>query len=545
MFLTYNESKENDKKENDKKDKSILVSSLYMSFAVFLSRILGLVRELVMAMVFGASHVTDIFLVAYRIPNLLRDLLAEGAFSAAFVPVFAEVCSKEKERMASRELLWELFFLLTLITGAIGILIIIFAPELTNLFAPSFAKNPERFNLSVDLIRLMAPYLFCVSIAALFMGVLNTLKFFFVPSLSPAAFNVVLIAFTILLPSYLISSGINAAYALGSGVLIGGIFQSLIQLPLLIKNGFAPLWPKKFFTANARRVLIRLGPGMIGFAATQINILVTTILASAIVGAVSWLNYAFRLFQFPLGIFGVAIANSHLVHFSIAYRNGDLKQARSYLSYSYYLTNAVMIPSMFLIFFLSSEITHIIFERGRFTAYDTMMTSYALKLFALGLPFYGINKILVPTFYAIDRQRIPVMITVFSVLVNVSFCFLLVPKYGFTILALGTTLTVVLSSVGSVIFLFNILQLKLDFFFDFKLLKFLLASAVVGFLTHKLAIKFFHFNSTIIGEVISLSLILLTAMICYALFMVILGEGEFILNFVSKIRNKISNKLVR
>ena len=448
-----------------------------MAIATFFSRILGLVREQVMAAYFGASGVTDAFLVAYRIPNLLRDLFAEGAFSSAFVPTFVEANQESKEK--SRELMWSLFWLLSLITGTICIGIMIFAPELISIFAPSFTKDPEKFILTVNLTRIMAPFLTCVSLAALFMGVLNSLKVFFIPALAPASYNVMSILSMLTLSGVLSANGYHPIYSLGIGALLGGFMQAAVQVPLIYKHSLRPMWPKQFWTTRSKKVFKLLGPGIFGFAATQINLLVTTILATGtIVGATSWLNYSFRLFQLPVGILSVSIGNSNLVHFSEAWKKGDEKGAKDSLQSSYYLSFLTVMPAMVILYCLSDEIVNLIFERGRFDRISTVNTAEALRMYALGLPFYGLYKILVPTFYALDRQKIPVISSIFSIGFNISFCLFFTPLFGFKILALGTTLSVLVNSLILAWVLRKDLALSFGFYFNARMGKVLMASAL-------------------------------------------------------------------
>ena len=447
-----------------------------MAIATFFSRILGLVREQVMAAYFGASGVTDAFLVAYRIPNLLRDLFAEGAFSSAFVPTFVEANQESKEK--SRELMWSLFWLLSLITGTICIGIMIFAPELISIFAPSFTKDPEKFILTVNLTRIMAPFLTCVSLAALFMGVLNSLKVFFIPALAPASYNVMSILSMLTLSGVLSAHGYHPIYSLGIGALLGGFMQAAVQVPLIYKHSLRPMWPKQFWTTRSKKVFKLLGPGIFGFAATQINLLVTTILATGtIVGATSWLNYSFRLFQLPVGILSVSIGNSNLVHFSEAWKKGDEKGAKDSLQSSYYLSFLTVMPAMVILYCLSDEIVNLIFERGRFDRISTVNTAEALRMYALGLPFYGLYKILVPTFYALDRQKIPVISSIFSIGFNISFCLFFTPLFGFKILALGTTLSVLVNSLILAWVLRKDLALSFGFYFNARMGKVFMASA--------------------------------------------------------------------
>jgi len=508
-----------------------------MAIATFCSRILGLVREQVMAASFGASGLTDAFLVAYRIPNLLRDLFAEGAFSAAFVPTFIEANSKDPEK--ARRLLWSLFILLGAITLMCSGLIFIFAESIINVFAPTFAQDPEKFLYTVTLTKMMSPFLCFVSIAALFMGVLNSLKIFFLPALAPAFFNIIMILSMVLLPGYFISQDIPAIYALGAGVFIGGIVQALVQFPLIIKKGFAPAKPDQIFSPQTKKVVTHLGPGLIGFSATQINLLVNTILASGtLVGAVSWLNYAFRLFQLPVGILSVSIGNSNLVHFSQAWKEGDKEKAKELLTGSYFLSYFVILPAMVALLVFSDEMVNVIFERGKFTAESTLMTAKALKWYAIGLPFYGVYKIFVPTFYAIDKPKYPVYTSIFTILVNVVFCIIMTPIYGFEVLALGTTISMFLNSTIQGYILKSKIGLNWNAFFNLRILK-VAAAAVLVFISAIYLKQFVNFSElAFIERCIALATGLGYVAVSYGLLVVLFGERSVVISFIDKIKSR-------
>lgn len=519
---------------------SVLRSSFIMAIATFVSRILGLVREQVMAAYFGASGVTDAFLVAYRIPNLLRDLFAEGAFSSAFVPTFVQTNQESREK--SRELMWALFWLLALVTGTITLGIMIFAPELISLFAPAFENDPEKFELTVNLTRIMAPFLTCVSLAALFMGVLNSLKVFFLPALTPASYNVMSILSMLFLSGLLSKWGYHPIYSLGIGAMLGGFMQAAVQIPLIYKMGFGPIWPKQFITEKSKKVMKLIGPGLIGFAASQINLLITTILATGtVVGAVSWLNYAFRLFQLPVGILSVSIGNSNLVHFSEAWKKGDGVGARKQLQSSYYLSFLTVMPALVVLYCLSEEIIHVIFERGRFDRHSTLMTAEALRWYALGLPFYGITKILIPTFYALDRQKIPVLSSMASIGFNISFCLLLVPHYGFEVLALGTTLSVLVNSFIQSVILKKDLSLGLGFFFSGRIFKVLGAAAFTGLVMETL-LKVDLFSQPFLNKCFFLAVQIFSAGVIYASVLVLLGERSAVNSVLSRVTKKFKKK---
>ncbi len=511
-----------------------------MAIATFFSRILGLVREQVMAAYFGASGVTDAFLVAYRIPNLLRDLFAEGAFSSAFVPTFVE--ANQESREAGRELMWSLFWLLTMVTGVICIGIMIFAPQLISIFAPAFVNDPDKFELTVNLTRIMAPFLTCVSIAALFMGVLNSLKVFFMPALAPAFYNIMSILSMLTLSSFIASRGYHPIYSLGIGAMLGGFMQAAVQVPLIWSRGLRPMWPKVFWTTRAKKILRLIGPGLIGFAATQVNLLITTILAtSTIVGATSWLNYSFRLFQLPVGILSVSIGNSNLVHFSEAWKKKDVASAKQSLATSYYLSFLTVMPAFVVLYCLSDEIVNLIFERGRFSRESTLMTAEALRMYALGLPFYGVYKIWVPTFYALDRQKIPVIGSILSIIFNIAFCLSLTPFYGFKILALGTTLSVLVNSVFQSCVLSKDLDLKLNFFFSPRILKVCLATIFSAVIV-ELFLKFEFFSQPFLGKCLILCAQISAAGVLYFGFLFFTGEREVVEAQLSKILKKFKKK---
>lgn len=511
-----------------------------MAIATFLSRILGLVREQVMAAYFGASGITDAFLVAYRIPNLLRDLFAEGAFSSAFVPTFVEANQESQEE--SRELLWALFWLLTFITGLISIAMIIFAPELISIFAPSFTKDPEKFHITVVLTRIMSPFLMFVSLAALFMGALNSLRVFFIPSLAPAFFNIASIACQLGLSGALYAWGFHPVYSLAIGVMVGGALQAGVQLPLLYKRGFRPVWPKKFWTKRSKKIVTMIGPGMIGFAATQINLLISTILATGtVVGATSWLNYSFRLFQLPVGILSVSIGNSNLVHFSEAWKKNDREGAIRFLQSSYTLSLLTVMPALSMLYFLGDEMVNVIFERGKFDHASTLMTADALRLYALGLPFYSFYKIWVPTFYALDRQKIPVIASLFSIGFNISFCLILTPIFGFKILALGTTFSMFVNSSFQSFVLKKELNLPWNFFVNARIIKILISTLGAGLIVEYFSLQEF-FTLPFMTRAIFLAMELAAVGAIYALLLVILGERQVVKAIAEKFRKKFAKK---
>lgn len=500
-----------------------------MAAATFASRILGLVREQVFAAQFGASGLTDAFTIAFRIPNMLRDLFAEGAFSSAFVPIFTQ--EKLRDPEAARRLLWALFLLLGTITTFISILMFIFARELIVLVTDElFTSDAYRLEVTVQLIRVMSPFLVFVSLAALFMGALNSLRVFFVPALAPAFFNVVMILSMVYFPPVVVARGFDPIFSMGVGVLLGGFVQMLVQLPMIIHCAYGPIKPGALINSASKKIVNRLGIGTIGIAGTQINILVTTMLAtSTTIGAVSWLNYAFRLFQFPVGILGVSIAGSNLVHFADAWKAGDRARAIETLQKSYVLSMVTILLAFGLLFGLAQETVHLVFERGRFGAVDTAQTTLALQAYLIGLPFYGLYKILAPTFFTLDRPKIPVIISLSSVAFNIVFCLLFTSRWGFVTLALGTSLSMLVNALLQAVFLARELGLSWRFYIDLRLVKLVMASAATAYLCQYLVGSWdFYAIQNFLPKVLLFSLIGAIGASSYAVFMLIFGEWKLV-----------------
>lgn len=514
--------------------KALILSTLKMALATLSSRVLGLLREIVMARVFGASGITDAYAIAYRLPNMLRDLFAEGAFSSAFVPVFTEVRLQSEDE--AKRLLWSMFTLLTIATGIVSILIFIFAHELLFLMTDDkFTSDPERVLITVTLIKFMSPFLVFVSLAALFMGALNTLKVFFVPALAPAFFNIIMILSIIVGPGILASNGHHPALALGIGVLIGGFVQLIVQLPMIFKKAYGPVGPITLISKSSKKILHRISIGTIGIAATQINILITTMLAtSTMVGAVSWLNYAFRLFQFPVGILSVSIANSNLVHFSDSWKKGDKDSSVEFLHTGYFFSFLTIIPAFALLFALAPQTVHLIFERGLFTRDDTIMVTKALYYYVIGLPFYGLYKIFAPTFFTLDKPKVPVAISLFSIACNIVFCLILTPIYGFHILALGTSLSMVIITLMQSYFLCRYLKIGPSFFFFPRLFKLIFSGLLCYLASHYVALKIFSYDESFALKSLYFCISGLCGALAYGVSLGFMGEFKTLLRVVKR-----------
>ena len=476
-------------------------SASVIGIAVLASRVLGLVREQVFAAFFGAGYVFDAFVTAFRIPNLLRDLFAEGALSAAFVKVFSQTLERDGRRRAS-ELASRLVLVLLLLVGAIVLAGILFAPWIVKAIAPGF--EPDQQQLAVDLARLMLPFLLLVSLAAVAMGVLNSSDRFFVPALAGAFFNlgsllVGLAAAYLFEPEYITEAAqaawsgrpipedlhraASAIFGMALGVLAGGALQVLMQTPSLWRSGFRfrPDLPDlKLKDPGLREIFRLMGPAVIGTAAVQINVFVNNNFASRLEhGAVSWLNYSFRFMQFPIGVFGVAIATATLPAIARAMARHDEVDFKRTLVSSLRLALFLTVPSAVGLIALRRPIVALIYERGSFHAGDTVQTAGALAFFAGGLVGYALIKILAPAFYAVDDSKTPARISLLSILFNLGLCALLVGPFGHRGLALSTALVATLNAL----FLFLLLRSRVGALGERELLsalaRILLASAVL------------------------------------------------------------------
>lgn len=430
---------------------SVLRASSFMALATAMSRLFGLVREQVIAYYFGAGPLMDAFNVAFRIPNLLRDLLAEGAFSASFLSQFAQ--AKTEGTSSMRRLFSQCFWILALVGMAFALALIFFSHSLVGLFAPDYPAGGTQALLTMELLKIMSPFLMFMSLGAVVMAVLNTHKIFFLPSLSPVLFNLSSIVVVFVAAQFFpLSLGRPSIRALAMGVLIGGFLQLCVQLPKLWKLGYSLLPPlswRELWGPAVKQVFVQLIPGLLGFAASQINILVNTILAtSAGVGAVSWLSYAFRLFQLPLGIIGVSLGTGNQVYFAEAWKEKNYSKAAQTLSHSLFLSFCLMLlPALFFWQFPDWPL-EILFQRGQFSAVDTEMCSRALLAYSVGLPFYGMHKILLPVFYTLEKQKVALAISVSSILLNILLATQLIGRVGFSMLAWSSSLSIAANALG-------------------------------------------------------------------------------------------------
>jgi putative peptidoglycan lipid II flippase len=417
------------------------------------SRVLGVVREQVLAAYFGAGNAMDAFNVAFRIPNLVRDLFAEGAMSAAFVPTFTRRLTQEGKESAWR-LGSNVITALLVITTLLVTLGILFAEPLVTLFAGDYASVPGKLELTVLLTRMMLPFLTLVALAAAFMGMLNALHRFFIPALSPAMFNVGTIVCTVGLVPLMPGWGLPGIAAVAIGAVLGGLLQAATQWPALTREGFRYRPQLDFRDDGLRRVLVLMGPGTIGLAATQVNVFVNTVLATgAGTGAVSWLNYAFRLMYLPIGLFGVSVATAAVPAVSRHAASGDREGIRRTVADALSLMLMLNVPATIGLIALATPVIRVIFERRAFTPADTAATAAALQFYAIGLVGYSVVRIASPTFYALDESRTPVKVSIASVLVNAALNVALVRVMGYRGLALGTSIAALVNAATLLILL--------------------------------------------------------------------------------------------
>ncbi|MBX7148323.1 murein biosynthesis integral membrane protein MurJ [bacterium] len=441
---------------------SVKKNALIATFAVFFSRIAGLIREMVFAFFFGAGPALDAFITAFRIPNLLRDLFAEGALSQSFVSVFSKKMVTDGDeaafRLASRLKIFVLIFL-----GIICALGIIFAPQIVTLLASGF--SPEKRELTIQLTRVLFPFILFVSLAAVCMGMLNAKGKFGLPQSASTFFNISSIIaglfFSFLLSpqmmtssfKYLVQGGDKPVYAafeivqailgMAIGTLLGGLVQWIIQVPLLFKLGFRFHFPRPLFDDNLKKVLLLTLPSIVGASAVQVNVLINTNFASYLAdGSISWLSYAFRFMQFPIGLFGVAVSLATAPALARLLAQGKEGELRQTLKGSIQMTLFLCVPSALGLMVFAKPIISLIYQYGHFTDYDAYQTALALKAYAMGLGFYALIKVYQPAFLAFDDAKLPMRVSLISIAVNFVLGYLMVFYFHFSHwgLALSTSL---------------------------------------------------------------------------------------------------------
>lgn len=404
--------------------------------ATLLSRIFGFVRDMIVAQFFGTGMATDAFFVAFRIPNLLRRLVGEGALTASFIPVYTEYITQRTSEEC-QELVTAAFSVLSVCLLVITGLGILLAPGIVKVMAYGFSQDPEKFSLTVFLTRLMFPYIFFVGLVALAMGVLNSRKHFWAPAFAPVLLNLSIIFCALFFSSAFSEPIVSLAW----GVLLGGVAQAIFQGPFLRRQGI--VWGFLFKPSHpgVKRIAALMAPSILGLAVTQLNVLVNTFLASYLPeGSVSYLYYADRLLEFPMGIFAIAVATAVLPVMSEHSAKNDWAKLRETLSFALRLVFFVTVPAMVGLIVLGQPILNLLFQRGAFTAHSTAMTAQALLYYSLGLAGFAGVRIVVPTFYSLQDTKTPVKIAFVALVANAFLGAILMHPLKHGGLALATTL---------------------------------------------------------------------------------------------------------
>jgi putative peptidoglycan lipid II flippase len=430
-------SNKNSALENSLSEKSSEISHVsskagMVGFLTFLSRLFGLGRDTLIAYLLGAREAADAFYVAFRIPNLLRRLLAEGCLTISFIPVFTEYL--KKDRTEAKRVADYTFTLLSLLLFVITLIGVIGAAFFVKFTAFGFTQNPEKFALTVQLTRVTFPYIFLVSLGALAMGILNSLKHFSTPAASPILLNVGIILGALLLRHHMA----QPSMALAIGVLLGGVLQILLQIPPLIKLGFLPkiAWNPKH--PGVKKILGLMLPSIYGSAVYQLNLFAITFMASFLsTGAVSYLWYADRVMEFPLGIFAISFATVILPQLSDHAADKDIGKLKQTFREGLLMVYFVNVPATVGLIVLAQLIISVLFEHGNFSPHSTLMTSQALQCFALGLPFVSGTRITASAFYAVQDSRTPVRAANLAVIANIVVGAMLLKPLGHKGLALG------------------------------------------------------------------------------------------------------------
>jgi len=399
--------------------KTLLKSSGIVASGVLSSRILGFIRDVVIARFMGTGFWAEAFFVAQRIPNLLRDLVGEGAANAAIVPVLSEYAHK-KSKAEWQECINAVMAWGVIILGVITVLGMIAAPWIVRLMAPGFASQPGQMPLTADLTRIMFPYLILIALTAFQAGILYSLNAFFAPAFGPCLLNVAMIAGVWVAACF----SWSLAYTLSWAVVVGGVWQLLAQWMALRRRGVHWAWPKHLNHEGARKIGKLLLPRLWGSTVYQINVFVDTFCASLAVivgaGGIAAIYYANRMIQFPLGVFGYALSSVALPSLSKRAQEGDMVQFKSTLFFALRNLMLVLIPTAALMAIFAKLIIHVIFERGAFNADSTAVTSQVLFYAVLGLPFFGASRILASAFYALHDTKTPVKAATICLFVNIA-----------------------------------------------------------------------------------------------------------------------------
>ncbi|MDQ1239900.1 MAG: putative peptidoglycan lipid flippase [Thermodesulfobacteriota bacterium] len=503
--------------------KAITRAAGVVGFWTVLSRVLGFVRDMVIARFMGAGLGADAFFVAFRIPNLLRRLFAEGALSAAFIPTYVETLQRHGRDEAGK-LARRIFTLSAIILLVVTLLGILACPWIVRVIAPGFFQDPEKFDLTVCLTRIMFPYIFFISLVALASGVLNSMGHFAAPAAAPVILNICMIGSVLFTTTSLNTS---PSHALAWGVVIAGFLQLLLQFPFLRREDISF---KPSFDFN-NPALIRIGklfvPAALGGAVYQVNVMIGTILASLLQpGGVSWLYYADRLVELPLGIFAIALGTAVLPSMSRLADSGDMRGLTQSVAFSLRLIGFFTIPASVGLIVLREPVVATLFQRGKFTFIDTQATAYALLWYTVGLWAFSGLKVVTQAFFSLKDTRTPVKVSLLAVVTNLAGGLILMVPMEQGGLALATSLAAALN----VAILFIILVRRLGTFpskdFVLSLIRISAASAVMSIpLFYGRALGEWNTGSNV-QNLLVLSGCISAGLFTFALVSVLLGSPE-------------------
>ena len=503
-----------------------------VSGMTLVSRVFGFFRDMVFAMAFGSSPSADAFFVAFRIPNMQRRILAEGAMTAAFIPVFTETLTKKGESVAWK-LAANLFNILILVLSSASLLILIFSPAVITVFAPGFIDEPGKFELTVKLTRCMAPYLFFIGLAAFCMGILNTLKVFALPAAAPISQNISMIL-SVLFISPLMDEPI---IGLAIGVVVGGALQLLIQLPAVLKKGMHFEKTLNFKQKEVFKIVRLMGPVILGLAVYELNIMIDTLIASLLPGgSISYLYYGNRLVQLPLGIFAVALGVALLPTLSSQAAKGNLKELVQTLGFSIRLILFITIPATVGLIILREPIINSLWERGEFLASTTDGTAIALLYYSIGLCAYSGIKIIAPAFYSLQDTKTPAKIGIYSMILNTVLNLILMGPLQHGGLALATSI----AALFNVALLIYYLRKRLGLMGGRKILrstiKMAFAALAMGIITYLGRESFYYISDPLLIRLFVLTACISFGMLVYALLSQFMRNEEwrFLLDLIKK-----------